>query len=522
MYKKTLTAVFAATALVLGACDRDTVAPEMTFETPAFDLITDIGSWPDVQQISLPTVNGDVCPQVEGWGNHQFGSASGPFGSITWAPGGQSKNISWNLNAGWKLYLCVKPGNERHGYLVTGASARTLSYENGVSHYSYMLEAPPTRPYSNLAVLKTALPAYDSMYAWTLTKSVNGGATASFVGSPGQSFNANWLVTATRTQALELNHRVTGAITISNANPTIVNVSVADVMAGANVGSSVEISCTGMAGPYLPSPVAAAVPAGVIDGAAGELVCYYRSMGLTDRNSTANQATVTVISYDPVENFTGSIGGGIGSAPINWAMALFTRHGVATPLLADARAAFGPYSQSIANTTTLSPVEVFTCPSIEDHNYASNFTLTAPNTATLTGAGTPPLNLSASATVNLTCAANWTGESATGRGTQWPGTNNWFQYNVNGNVDLVYGRTLQKAGNITMSTVGGSTTITITLDAGFRLKAGSGSVKIEPLSSAPTKYIQPGKFTYHGASLVVTVPNAPFYGIHLDIERMVP
>jgi hypothetical protein len=511
-------------ALALNACSEDVSGPlpsAVDFpDMPAFTVVS----------YTPPDGPGGNCPTsstAAGWTDHKYGPASGAFGSITWQPGGNEKAIGWNINAGWQVWLCVKigvgSGDPIHGYHITGTDVGTRTYSNGVSHYSYKVEAPPTRPYLPLAATKTAVAAWDSTYAWSLTKKVNGDSVVHFVGSPGQSFNANWLVTATRTQALEHNHRITGTITITNPNPTAVNVTVADVLTGANVGAGVEIRCPAGTGAWAASSVSATVPAGVVDGASGTRVCEYRATGLTGRTTTLNTANVTVVSYDPVANYTGAIGNAPpATAAVTWGAANIS--GVSNPLLADARAIFGPYSQNITNTTILNPVEPFTCPAIGGpHDYALGaYTSSQPNTATLTGTG---LNLSAFARVSLACHANWQGESATGRGSAWPGQNTWFEWNAfSSSVPLVYGRNLTPIGTITMVDNGATVTMNITLNAGARLKAGSGTVKVHPMESAPTQrshYVQPGAYMYKGSSLTgIVVSKKDFYAIHLDIEIM--
>ena len=125
-------------------------------------------------------------------------------------------------------------------------------------------------------------------------------------------------------------------------------------------------------------------------------------------------------------------------------------------------------------------------------------------------------------------------ETATGAGAQWPG-NNWFMYtactDLLQGVDLIAGQ-YYVVGEITLTGTcensgTGTNTITITLEDGARLADVSNNVKIQPMGTAPTKYIAPGKFSIKRTfsqgttTIVVEVPKALYYGIHLDVERLI-
>jgi hypothetical protein len=114
-------------------------------------------------------------------------------------------------------------------------------------------------------------------------------------------------------------------------------------------------------------------------------------------------------------------------------------------------------------------------------------------------------------------------ETATGAGTQWPGTSNWFMYTKfsASKVDLIAGQH-HDAGDITMRNLSKtSTEITITLQNGFDFAGAQSNLKIHPMSRPPLDYVQPGafthKFTVSGQTVKVTVPTAAFYGIHADV-----
>lgn len=149
------------------------------------------------------------------------------------------------------------------------------------------------------------------------------------------------------------------------------------------------------------------------------------------------------------------------------------------------------------------------------------------NTATADATNDDAVTASASTTVD--CPETWEDETAVGAGTRYPGTSNWFMYTAytTSKVDLIAGQHYD-AGDITMSRSGGNTTITITLHAGFRWAPVSDNLKIQPFTTAPTTYLAPGKFQYKwtvsGNTVSVTIPgtSAGFYGIHGDVQRLVP
>jgi uncharacterized repeat protein (TIGR01451 family) len=136
----------------------------------------------------------------------------------------------------------------------------------------------------------------------------------------------------------------------------------------------------------------------------------------------------------------------------------------------------------------------------------------------------------------------WEDETATGRGTLYPGTSNWFMYTgyTTSKVDLIAGQH-HDAGDIFMSRSGSTTTIRIVLHDGWRWEPGvEEALKIHPFDRAPQTYLEPGGFqfkftlpnvakfagttvTQSGNTVIVTLPgtSAKFYGIHGDIQRYV-
>ncbi len=100
---------------------------------------------------------------------------------------------------------------------------------------------------------------------------------------------------------------------------------------------------------------------------------------------------------------------------------------------------------------------------------------------------------------------------------------NWAMYTpyAVGDVDIMAGQN-KLAGKATFSpVVNGKVTITISLD-GWALQDVAEAVKIQGYASAPSGNPAPGQFkTYKGKDLIVTVDAYAFYGIHLDLRKIV-
>jgi hypothetical protein len=247
----------------------------------------------------------------------------------------------------------------------------------------------------------------------------------------------------------------------------------------------------------------------------GSATCSY-SASPPDASANSNKAEVTS-NTEGVQSATAS-------APITWKANV---KGDETVTLADQR--FG-YSQDINSTTAFTKSETFTCPT--DPAAYTNYLRTDvyKNVATLNGSNT---DLSKEAAVTVNCEYPWRDETATGDGTRYPRSDNWFEYTtyytpgttpVTKTVDLIAGQNFD-AGDITMSPSGTKTSITITLHEGYRWANVPENLKIQPFTKAPTSYVQPGsfknKFTVNQSNRTVTVEVAkvPYYGIHADVER---
>jgi hypothetical protein len=347
-----------------------------------------------------------------------------------------------------------------------------------------------------LTATKTATGSYDRKITWDLTKTVT--PPGPFNGKPGDSFNANWNVNATK-NVVDNNHKVTGDITISNPSAIAQNFSVSDLL---DDGTAASVDCD-TSTPGLQTT--GMVPAG------GNVVCGYTA---STAKATLNTATVKAAGNSDVT----------ATAPVSYTANVI---GDTSVTLADERFSF---SQLISGSTPKTFPEKFKCPTDRaaydaNHLYTQTFT----NTATLKGLNT---NLERSASVTLNCTYPWQGETATGAGTRYPGTSNWFMYTAftTNTVNLIAGQNID-AGDITMTRYGGNTYITVTLASGFRFANVKENLKIQDFANAPTKYLEPGQFKHKFSVPQGTIPytntytakipgdTAKFYGIHANVEH---
>jgi hypothetical protein len=111
-------------------------------------------------------------------------------------------------------------------------------------------------------------------------------------------------------------------------------------------------------------------------------------------------------------------------------------------------------------------------------------------------------------------------ETAWSAGARYVNKGNWATFTSYANafksVILYAGQTIN-IGTVSFTPSGSNVIITISLVDGWALAAGTDAVKIQSYSSAPTGTPSPGLFTtYKGNGMVVTVPAAAFFGVHID------
>jgi hypothetical protein len=278
-----------------------------------------------------------------------------------------------------------------------------------ISHVSFCWNEEPEPPDEALTATKTADATYDRKITWELTKTVD---DDSHSGNAGETAgNSTWSVEATKKEELS-GFQVAGEITITNPNSQAVGFRVTDKL---DDGTVADVTC--------PSDT---VPAN------DSVTCTYTASPTKDAKE--NTATVTAPGNNDVE----------AKAPVSYTASVTGDDKVT---LADPRFS---YSQLISGNKTKNFPETFMCPT-DRAAYNSNnlYTKTFTNTATLTG---PNTNLSKSATVMLNCKYPWKGETATGAGTRYPGTSNWFMYTPyqTTKVDLIAGQHYD-AGDIYMT-----------------------------------------------------------------------
>jgi hypothetical protein len=403
-------------------------------------------------------------------------------------------------------YFTIDPANGARLAQVTGVpTTPKLSDIAGVF--------TPVTPDEALVVTKTATGTFDRTYTWTLAKSASPTSLSGVLGQTAGS--TTWTVTAERTVA-DGNYRVTGTITVTNPNPIAVDFTVTDVL---NDNTEAVVTCPGTGnntGTVLANSF---------------VTCTYTALP-SGGTATLNTATVT-------ETTPTGLAGGQDQKAVSFTPNVIGDESVT---LADPR--FG-YSQLISGTTSPTFPETFPCPSDPTLYTNGTYTRTETNTATLTGDNT---DLTRQAHVTITCRLEWADETATGFGTVYPNTSNWFMYTAytTSSVRLVAGRDHQHAGDIFMSRSGSGpstiTTIRIVLRTGWQWADVGEVLKIQPFASRPTTYLEPGGFQYKfTAPNITNVPGSTvdfaadnrtvtvtirdrssFYGIHGDVERRLP
>jgi hypothetical protein len=116
-------------------------------------------------------------------------------------------------------------------------------------------------------------------------------------------------------------------------------------------------------------------------------------------------------------------------------------------------------------------------------------------------------------------------ETAWAAGSRYVTQGNWATYTpyvANTPVNVFAGQNYL-VGTVTFSeVVDGKVTITLAALNGARLQSVAESVKIQGYETAPSGNPAPGQFTtYKGNETTVTVDAYAYYGIHLDVQRVV-
>jgi hypothetical protein len=477
---------------------------------------------PDVEP-TLITHDNPTCADL-GY-EHEFKVDPPIQGETTYdLPGGNTVTVTINgLFVDWKSTLgmdavIVKGGDNANSYVYDPPAESTEddglhAPDNasggpaGLSHINFCYDGETVAP-KPLTATKTANGSYDRTITWDLTKTVDDNYHS---GLAGDSFNSIWTVTATKNDQALSNFNVAGDITIKNPNGFPVNFSVTDELDDTTVA---DVDCD----PNTEGNQDSGTVPAKVDTTDGSATCTY-SASPPIKSATLNTAHVTTSNTDGVE-------GTKAEKTITWTENVKGDNSVT---LADPRFT---YSELISGNTTKTFPETFTCPT-DRASYDANrsYTKTFTNTATLKGDNT---DKTASATVTLKCTYPWVSETATGFGDKYTGTSNWFMVTKFPTptdpqvVNLIAGQKYD-AGDITF-TRNGTTTIKIALDANnFRFANVANNLKIKNFSTAQPQYVAPGSFPYKfncsqalSTCTATGLPNAAYYGIHVDVERKLP
>lgn len=116
-------------------------------------------------------------------------------------------------------------------------------------------------------------------------------------------------------------------------------------------------------------------------------------------------------------------------------------------------------------------------------------------------------------------------ETAWAAGARYQNPGNWATYTTyapNLTVNVFAGQTYLVGTAHFSPVVNGKVTITLTSLNGAILQEGNETVKIQGYDSAPSGNPAPGQFTtYKGTETVIEVDAFAYYGIHLDVKRVV-
>jgi hypothetical protein len=458
------------------------------------DVVNQTPYW---ENIYLPTkrgITGASCTKINEVGNTAFVMPAEP------------------VDRDWVL-LAVKQSQTNFVYYdpIAGHSYPSLGQQApGFSHLIVCsVEEPVFVPDPELAVTKTAEASYDLSHAWDIAKAADLTTVNLTTDGLGDSL-VTWTVDVTYEGETISNGTVTGTITIDNTGNVGARVdSVADVLDTGEIG---VVDC-GVTFPV------------VLDAFTGQLNCTYE-VGTGDSiDATLNTATASgEFAIDEAGTFDGSDTFiEEGTAAVTFVLDSETD---ATVNINDLSDLFGSVDLGTA-----------TAPNDAQFQYSKSFAYadfetcgahTFNNTATIVETGQ---EADESVVVNVQCLI-FQGESATGDGLPWSGVDrkvkNWFEFSPFAETegDIVSGRNLTDIGDFTYTNIDGpSSELCFDLDDPWVFADASGNVKVQPLNSAPSKYLSPGQFAHHftlSGDGCVTVPDASYgYAIHLDVGQFV-
>jgi hypothetical protein len=203
---------------------------------------------------------------------------------------GSVNSFDWTSNINI-LGVIVKNGDDganNYDYGPSGSLGDTylttpFDGAKGISHISFCYYPPQDFPLTgDLAVSKTVDTAeFDRTVTWEHTKDVNGKASESFSGAPGQTFNWTWNLTWTKKDTGPEGHRVSGTITVTNGvNLPVDLATLEDQLLDAlnDPTNTATVTCGDPAAPFAAQTLAAG----------GKLECTY-SVDPADPDATQNR-----------------------------------------------------------------------------------------------------------------------------------------------------------------------------------------------------------------------------------------
>jgi len=218
---------------------------------------------------------------------------------------------------------------------------------------------------STLSVSKTATPAFDRTFDWTVKKYVAPGTCAApgtFVDGTlnvalfnGQSQAVCWKIESTKGAAQDSNHRVSGTITISNAASILADdVSVSDSLTG-SISATVDCD-SGTAGNQTTVDVPAAS-----GGTPGTASCSYTA-SLPDASTRTNTAKASLAGQDYTGTASVDFSGVTPTTTDDTASLADDRQGTFTGLGGTRTDTYGetlscPSTQTYTNTATLTETD---------------------------------------------------------------------------------------------------------------------------------------------------------------------
>lgn len=266
----------------------------------------------------------------------------------------------------------------------------------GLSHIEFCYDFEVT-------VSKTANTSLTRTYSWTIDKSVTPDEWNLFTGDTGTS---EYTVAVTKS-AVESDWKVQGEITIFNPDPTYAATitSVADVITPGNINATVD--CDGKT----------SVPAG------GSITCTY-SANLPNGDTRTNTATVAT---------SGEVGGGTGTADVNFSTATVTEAGYPSINVDDTNGSTWQFNDSGSQTYT----RTFSCDGEEGtHNNTATIRETSQSDSASVKINCYELSVTKTADTSLTRTYDWTIQKTGNQATVVLSTGQSFTVNYTVVVDV--------------------------------------------------------------------------------------